>query len=141
MLIDLYIFLVMFLGILRDDKPKWLMNRPALYKIMRGQPLHGATLLLVMIMFFMAIILLFADIYLNCHGVLEVATSKPIDSPAEACYFSLVTLATVGYGDFIPTTTGGARWFVMFEIANGFLLLLLAVPLVIARISEKSSES
>jgi voltage-gated potassium channel len=41
----------------------------------------------------------------------------------EALYFSIVTLTTVGYGDFSPTTTG-TQIFTIFYILTGFGVLV-----------------
>jgi voltage-gated potassium channel len=50
-------------------------------------------------------------------------------SPFEALYFSMVTIATVGYGDITPVTTGG-RILAMFIIVTGvgtFTTFLLSI--------------
>ncbi len=41
----------------------------------------------------------------------------------DALYFSVITLATIGYGDFTPTTPI-ARVFTMFYAVNGIVILL-----------------
>jgi hypothetical protein len=52
--------------------------------------------------------------YVNMHGF------------QDALYFSVVTMATVGYGDILPVGHL-ARWLCMFEIVSGFLLLVVGV--------------
>jgi hypothetical protein len=41
----------------------------------------------------------------------------------DALYFSVITLATIGYGDFTPTTPI-AKVFTMFYAINGIVILL-----------------
>ena len=48
----------------------------------------------------------------------------------DAVYFCVVTLATVGYGDFTPTTPL-AKIFTMFYIINGIGILLYFVDKVV----------
>jgi hypothetical protein len=44
----------------------------------------------------------------------------------DALYFSVITLATIGYGDFTPTTPI-AKVFTMFYAINGIVILLALV--------------
>lgn len=53
----------------------------------------------------------------------------------DALYYSAVTLSTVGYGEFVPTTRA-ARLLVLWEIGTGMLLLLGVFPLIVGRISD-----
>ena len=41
----------------------------------------------------------------------------------DALYFSVVSLATIGYGDFVPTTDLG-RAFTIIYVINGIVILL-----------------
>ena len=56
--------------------------------------------------------------------------------PADAFYFSVVTISSIGYGDFIPTTDG-ARIFVIFYVVvgGGYLIKscysIVTVPLIL----------
>jgi voltage-gated potassium channel len=52
--------------------------------------------------------------YLNMHGI------------EDAMYFSVVTIATVGYGDILPLGHT-ARWICVSEILSGVLLLVVGV--------------
>lgn len=53
----------------------------------------------------------------------------------EALYFSLVTMITLGYGDFLPATTY-TRLLVMWQLATGGLLVIGVLPLIVARVSD-----
>lgn len=63
-------------------------------------------------------------------------TAEPeyLTDPGEAFYFSLVTVTTLGYGDHVPASPA-ARWLVVWELLTGSLMLLLAVPLVLTRLT------
>jgi Ion channel len=56
-------------------------------------------------------------------------------SQRDALYFSTVTVATVGYGDFHPLTDA-AKTVVIAQIATGILFLAAAIPVLASRISE-----
>jgi Ion channel len=60
---------------------------------------------------------------------------EPLRSRVDAVYFSAVTIATVGYGDFVPGRAA-ARLLVLWEIATGLLLLVGALPLVVSRLAD-----
>ena len=58
-----------------------------------------------------------------------------MDSRIEALYFSLVTMITLGYGDYLPVSAA-ARMLVMWQIATGGLLVIGIFPLIISRAAE-----
>jgi len=76
----------------------------------------------------------YAALYTLCFGQLGSNTFTGI--PADGyeilhfLYFSLVTLATVGYGDIIPAQQLIPRLLVGSEIAAGFLILVVLVTSV-----------
>ncbi len=55
-------------------------------------------------------------------------------SPDDAIYFSVVTLASLGYGDFAPSGKRG-QWYVVLHMATGVLLLILVLPLLVGRLA------
>ena len=61
-------------------------------------------------------------------------SAKLCDVQRDALYFSLVTAATVGYGDYTPVD--GARYLVMWEICSSMLLLALAFPVLLSRMAS-----
>jgi hypothetical protein len=82
----------------------------------------------------------FAALDLASGGISSTtaSTGAPLAGWTDALYFSFVTLTTLGYGDFVPHSTL-AKWLVMCELGSGILLLVGAVPLVIARITAWKS--
>src|SRR5262249_26883028 len=77
-----------------------------------------------------ALVAAFGGIYLwTDGGVIDSQTpAQPLASQLDALYFSSVTIATVGYGDFHPVSAA-AKWTVMGEVASGLLMLVGALPL------------
>jgi Ion channel len=61
--------------------------------------------------------------------------SKLLCSMHDAVYFSVVTLATVGYGDYVPVGRD-ARFHVEWQIATGVLMLIVGFPLLLSRIAN-----
>jgi hypothetical protein len=61
--------------------------------------------------------------------------SPRLVDPIDALYYSVVTLSTVGYGEFVPATRA-ARLLVMWQIGTGMLLLLGVFPLIVGRVSD-----
>ena len=63
-------------------------------------------------------IYLFAIVFRAICNFDKSAFNPTIESLGTATYFSIVTIATVGYGDIVPTS-GVARLLVSFEILSG----------------------
>jgi hypothetical protein len=97
-----------------------------------------------------AVVCAFAQLYAGTGGVVHLvkdyvpgegpngagpAPREVLTDKLDACYFSLVTLTTLGYGDYVPATRP-ARGLVMWELANSVLLFLFALPLVVSRLSS-----
>jgi len=93
----------------------------------------------------------FANMYLQEGGVIyngpplkaaqEVLDEKlkcdhpPLADRLDAAYFSMVTITTLGYGDFVPTTEW-SRKLVMWELGTGLELLVGIFSLLVARIAD-----
>jgi voltage-gated potassium channel len=86
--------------------------------------------------FYSLIVVIFAALYRVLDRLAAVpqfavqGVAKEL-SFTESLYFSLVTLATVGYGDIIPATNL-MRMLAGFEVVCGVLLLLFGVNEIIA---------
>jgi hypothetical protein len=85
-----------------------------------------------------AVIASFAQMYIKSEQV-HSQGQRQLTEPADAVYYSTVTLTTLGYGDFAPTDSL-ARWLVVWQLGTGTMLLLAFFPLVVARISSFRSD-
>ncbi len=139
-LIDFYMFFLVIAAALRGDKPGWLRKKPRLYKLVIGSIFHRVTAIWTVTSIAASIILLFASMYIASNDVILTSTHERISSPLDACYFSFVTLATVGFGDFAPGPGGTARLIVIYEIVNSMLLLVVGLPLAISHILDRSDK-
>jgi inward rectifier potassium channel len=79
---------------------------------------------------FLAVNLVFAGLYLAVGGI---ARARPA-SFADAFFFSVQTLATIGYGEMHPVTLG-ANLLVTVEALLGLMITALATGLVFAKFS------
>jgi hypothetical protein len=99
-------------------------------------PLPNRTWALLLVTFLVTSnVFSFSNMYLKSGGVtIQTENGKPaIKSKLDAIYFSLVTLTTLGYGDFVPNEKG--RLYVIFHLSTGFLLLLIIIPVVASRVT------
>jgi hypothetical protein len=121
-LVDAYLFLMMLLTTLKF--PKRIPQRQvALVTV--------PALLLVLVMSF-------ANLYIANEHVARTKTDctpDPLKEPWDAAYFSLVTITTLGYGDYTPQVTG-ARKLVIGELLSGGLLLFFAFPVLGSRLAQ-----
>jgi len=62
--------------------------------------------------------------------------NSPIDTLFEAVYWSVVTIFTVGYGDFVPATDEG-RMVAMVIIIAGIAVISFATSIVVSAFTEK----
>mmetsp|Transcript_31720 Transcript_31720/g.122850 ORF Transcript_31720/g.122850 Transcript_31720/m.122850 type:complete len:185 (-) Transcript_31720:5360-5914(-) len=81
-------------------------------------------------------------ILLVLHLLLGVAYCSIVFSwsLAESLYFCVVTITTVGYGDFVPTTPS-SKIFIMVYIFMSLTIVASAVNSVIGSILEKQEEA
>jgi len=64
---------------------------------------------------------------------------SPINTLFEAVYWSVVTIFTVGYGDFVPVTSEG-RTVAMVIIVAGIAVISFATSIVVSAFTEKLDE-
>lgn len=83
--------------------------------------------LLINLINYCELVLIFALIY---YVALRYDVSKPIDTIWTAIYFSIITITTVGYGEFHPITTAG-QITVGVEILAGYFFAILILGRVI----------
>jgi hypothetical protein len=96
---------------------------------------------------YLLLALLFAQIYLCLITWNPASFSLPVDAaerPAhllqsDMTYFSLVTLATVGYGDVLPATHT-ARMLAMFQAVIGVFYLAVVVAMFVGTYASQPRE-
>lgn len=88
--------------------------------------------LLLLSVFYLAINVIFALAYLTAEG--GIANAKP-DSFADAFFFSVQTLSTIGYGAMYPQTIY-TQILVVFEVLAGLILVAMATGLMFARFAQ-----
>ena len=102
-----------------------------------SQQLSRRSLVIVGINFYEAVAG-FAAIYYWSGAV--ATTASPITSlptPLASLYFSAVTMLTVGYGDFVPTTDW-SRLIVLLQLATSAVFVLHLLPGIISIFSSSS---
>ncbi|MBZ5521419.1 MAG: potassium channel family protein [Acidobacteriia bacterium] len=103
------------------------LNEPKFFELA-----HRAYFVLIVGILVTAMVCSFGSLYLDAGDV--CSKTGPLSTRLDAAYFSAVTLTTVGFGDFAPVTAV-SRWLVMWELASGFLSLLMIVPMLASRLA------
>jgi hypothetical protein len=109
-------------------------------------------ILIIMMILAITITVSFANIYIQVGGVVHVINEykidergdetvkrEPLKDKFDACYFSFVSLATVGYGDYVAATPR-ARRYVLWELISGVEYLVFILPVVSSRVSMFNEE-
>lgn len=65
------------------------------------------------------------DTYFVRYGFWEGLFNQPLQDPLTALYFSLITIVSIGYGDYYPIHDI-SKLLIMYEIINGLLLLVVS---------------
>ncbi|ONB68075.1 potassium transporter TrkA [Burkholderia pseudomallei] len=116
----------------KAPRPRTLFTRPA------ASPLRTLTLRLALVVGLCA--LAFLVLYLDRDGLRDSTKSEPM-SIADLVYFTMVTVATVGYGDIVPVTARArlidAFFIVPIRIGIWFIFLGTAYQFVIQRVIEE----
>lgn len=69
-------------------------------------------------------------------GASSAGPSSVLETPVSALYFSLTTMATVGYGDLVPLDDP-TRILVMTEMFSGLLMLVFLLPTLLGVFSDE----
>jgi voltage-gated potassium channel len=93
---------------------------------------HRAYFVLMFVFLLVALVCSFGMLYVNSGDIYK--GNEQLTTSVDAAYFSLVTITTLGYGDFAPRCAHG-RALVMAELGSGLLLLLLFVPVLASRLA------
>lgn len=80
------------------------------------------------------IVLSFSILYLHFQAI--GVEWIPVSDPFHALYFSMVTFATVWYGDIVPLTTIG-QWLVIAQIIVSFLFITIICSSFVADLKLK----
>jgi hypothetical protein len=159
-LLDFYLLAILIEVGVRSGQPRTYSQCAPLPKPKKFMELPGRALSLLQIVFLLSSVVAgFGNLFLRAQcGVVrttEEATlasdtpvaadsaelgkcgiTRPIlHSKVDAAYYSAVTLATLGYGDFVPARKW-TRVVVMWELLTGILLLTAAFPLLVSRLAD-----
>jgi hypothetical protein len=91
--------------------------------------------LILLLLNYCEIIFGFAILYLNSSSIGYSSTTQVIQKPAEALYFSVVTITTLGYGDMRPITSVG-RGLALLEPLFGFILVALVIGVFLTGVRD-----
>jgi Ion channel len=144
-LVDAYLLWLLFIAAERSDVEQGRLVAGVKYKEHHKAwvPVRMVGMIMVAL-FFLTIVFGFAALYQTadkgfCKSNEVVSTNAPTAAvislgQLDAVYFSVVTAATVGYGDITPVRPL-TKWLVMAEILSGILLLVGIVSFIISRIA------
>jgi hypothetical protein len=135
--VDCFLVCVFFIAAIQSDAKSGNLDF-VIYqnfgKKWRWMAIRTSGLILVAI-FFLTDVLGFAAVF---RALPDGYFNHPLSHWWEAVYFSIVTIATVGYGDVLPVNAW-AKGIIIGQIASGILLLAGIVSFAIARISAFDS--
>ena len=124
----------------RAGNPWQAPRRRTLFTRPATSPGHTLLVRLCLVVFLCA--LAFFVLYLDRDGLRDSTKSTPM-TVADLVYFTMVTVATVGYGDIVPVTARArlidAFFIVPIRIGIWFIFLGTAYQFVIQRISAGDS--
>jgi hypothetical protein len=130
--IDCYLLLLIILMALKGDKRG---NRA--YELIVP---HRVPAFIGGILLFAGLIHSFGNMYIHSDGIsgggapcCKIAPSH-LETPVDAIYFSMVTMTTLGYGDFTANDQF-SRLLVIWQLCTSVLMLLFFVPLMMSRIA------
>jgi hypothetical protein len=70
----------------------------------------------------------------NGDRTVEQGRFEIVQEPKDAIYFSVVTMSTLGYGDFVPANDA-ARRIVVWQMGSALLLVIVVFPLLVSRLA------
>jgi hypothetical protein len=129
-LIDLYVALMLWAAAQLASHRDSCGKANSAYETWPGMPRRDGALL-VLVMLLAATTIAFATLYMQPGWLAE---SGGIDR-LSGLYFSVVTMATVGYGDLKPLSDC-AKVAVVVQIVSGLLFLTAAIPILASRLAD-----
>lgn len=152
-LVDIYLVAMLYEALHRSSAERKIQNgvllaKPAYFFSFPSKSWTGLLILFIVI----TAVSGFANMYIDSENIVYVGptietsnlsieskiTIPPpsiMENKIEALYFSLVTMITLGYGDFVPASPL-ARMLVMWQLATGGLLVIGIFPLIISRAAD-----
>lgn len=120
-LFDIIIYRVFFLIVKSQSRP-WV-----------GDLLRRSILIAVVNLF--EVVVAFAIFYSRIPTIAQSGSNAAEElSPGVAAYFSLVSMLTVGYGDYVPVNAIG-RWLVIAQLSTTILFVIFLVPALVSVLS------
>jgi hypothetical protein len=90
--------------------------------------------LILLMLNYSEIVIGFAGLFLNIGSICN-SQGDPITLKSDALYFSVVTITTLGYGDYYPSDTLG-RWLCCAETIMGFVLIVLVIGIFLTGVKN-----
>jgi hypothetical protein len=94
---------------------------------------------LIVLLNFYECVACFALLYLRM-GCVQNSSGSVLDTPATAFYYSLVTMTTLGYGDYLPNSELG-RELVVSQLATVIIFLVFLLPALMSVFSGALSKN
>ena len=152
--VDFYVlaWVVLLSAFLFAGRPApWLVVALAAYRVVEIVTYHFAILLVdsqvetyrlisvrrsfvFAIMNLYEIVAAYALIYLVAGNIVQITTGTSLSSGTSALYYSVVTMATLGYGEFYPADDP-SRAIVMVQLMTGVLFFVGIVPILAANLA------
>jgi hypothetical protein len=95
--------------------------------------------ILIVVVNLAEIVMAFATMYLVIGNVADSSSGR-ITNATDAIYFSLVTITTVGYGDFVPRDAF-TRMLAVCQVSCSLFLLLFIIPALVSVFTSDSGSS
>ena len=121
-IVDIVSYRVFFLLVKSQEKP-WKED------ILRRS-------LVIAVVNFYEIVVGFAVLYLYTGCIVQAGTPNPLPGAGAAFYYSLVTMTTLGYGEYVPLNNVG-RVLVVAQLTTTIIFLLFLLPALVSVFSSR----
>jgi len=115
----------------------WMLLK--INRITRNSVDPNARLWLALIFIYIAVIIATSAAVFRLFGLKDGVSGAKVVDGFDCLYFSITTITTVGFGDFVPGSAG-ARFFAGYEALTGYFLLGLSIPIVINVSASKADD-
>ena len=107
------------------------------YKI-RVESVNRSVILLIIN--YCEMIMIYSLFYLISQSICNGISGRIVGGILDPIYFSIVTIATLGFGDFYPVNAWG-KVIVCFEVLSGVLLVVLIISMFFQRFGSRQENS